>query len=71
MILAMRTTPLPPYLAMFVPFVMLFLMYCMFCLRNRVDNAPFKGNQEQQFDKETQQFGKEGMINLLYFTVVA
>jgi len=27
----------------------------MFCLRNRVDNAPFEGNQEQQFDKNQEQ----------------
>ena len=32
----------------------------MFSLRDRVDNAPFEENQEQQYEEENQQFGKEG-----------
>ena len=38
---------------------MLFLIYCLFYLRDRVDNAPFKDNQEQQYKEKTQEFGME------------
>jgi hypothetical protein len=32
----------------------------MFCLCDRVADSSFKGNQEQQYEEENQQFGKEG-----------
>ena len=48
----------------------MFIIYCLFCLRDRVDNAPFEGNQEQLYEEENQQFGKEGKWNtpcIFYF----
>ena len=32
----------------------------MFCLCGRVDDVLFEGNQDQPFEEEQQQFGKEG-----------
>jgi len=46
--------------SLFLLFYVLFLILCMFCLCDRVDDMPFEGNQEQQFEEEQQQFVKEG-----------
>jgi hypothetical protein len=32
----------------------------MFCLCDRIDDAPFEESQEQQFEEVTHQFGEEG-----------
>ena len=56
----MRTPSLASYLSLFLLFYLLFLILCMFCLRDRVDNTFFEGNQEQVYEEENQQFGKEG-----------
>jgi hypothetical protein len=45
---------------MFVLFIMLFLIYCMFFLCDGVDNVPFEEGQVLQFEEEMQQFGEEG-----------
>ena len=56
----MRTTSLAAYLSLFLLFVVLFFVFYLFCLCERVDNASFEGNQEQVYEEENQQFGKEG-----------
>ena len=55
----MRKTSLSHYLPLFLLFYVLFLILCMFCLCDRVDDMPFEGNEEQQFEEEQQQFVKE------------
>jgi hypothetical protein len=45
---------------MFVLFVVLFRIFCMFCLCDRVDDVPFERDQEQQYEEENQRFDEEG-----------
>jgi hypothetical protein len=45
---------------MFVLFVVLFLICCMFCLCDHIGDALFKEVQGQQFEEETQQCDEEG-----------
>jgi hypothetical protein len=63
----MRTVTLSSYLALFVLFGLLILIFYMFCLCDPIDDVPFKEAQEQQFEEEIQQFDEEGKWTLSVF----